>query len=162
MTPNFVPFPISVNKFFFVFHSDFGCLKGVVANTPHRYLTYIYNPVPNRVKPFSNFIIQTQMLVCTPVVYPLYPGIQSTWIHCTVGHRDSAPCLLELGTSIMTHCYYIYLLSVLVRTSTPTSKDIQNRDCEPTLIQYSFLVMKLIISIGRKSSSFMIKSFYLI
>ena len=31
-----------------VFHSDFGCLEGGVCNSP-RHLTYIFNPVPNRV-----------------------------------------------------------------------------------------------------------------
>ena len=37
-------------NFFLVFHSDFGCLEGGGGkHPPPRHLTYIFNPVPNRV-----------------------------------------------------------------------------------------------------------------
>ena len=37
-------------NFFFIFHSDFGCLEGGGGEHPPCHLTYIFNPVPNRVK----------------------------------------------------------------------------------------------------------------
>ena len=55
MTPNFVTFPISIwsiwkaKTIVLVFHSDFGCLEGGGGKQPPHHLTYIFNPVPNRV-----------------------------------------------------------------------------------------------------------------
>ena len=56
ITPNFVTFPVSIwpiwkAKKILVFQSDFGCLKRGGGVQPPRHLTYIFDPVLNRVNP---------------------------------------------------------------------------------------------------------------
>ena len=52
---------------FLVFHSDFWCLEGGGQTPPH-HLTYIFNPVPNRVNlKILFYVLILQTLLINPI-----------------------------------------------------------------------------------------------